>query len=238
MLPAPWYRAGVPRFDFLQEHGLGRLVGMPNYEVNFRPWVRELVGSLANSPALLGWQLGNELKARGSPRNGIPPDEAYAWYLAFTRDVVDTVREADPNHLIYMGAQYMAELVDWEYRPSGEAAAGAAAPVPPGRRPPAAPPGRVPGVRAAGARRLRASCWNVWGLTNYDFGLYALDDASAMQAAGVASVLTEYGFTLGAPEENRQRFGGDRPAALREGLARPWVDLAGNAYPGSGACAS
>jgi hypothetical protein len=231
VLPAPWYRAGVERFDFLQEHGLGRLVGMPNYEVNFRPWVRELVGSLADSPALLGWQLGNELKARGSPRNGIPPDEAYAWYLAFTRDVVDTVRSADPNHLIYMGAQYMAELVDWEYRPSGEP--------PPGLQPQYRPDGDpqahlLPEYRAFVQQALDACgahCWNVWGLTNYDFGLYALDDAAAMHEAGVAAVLTEYGFTLGTPDENRQRFGGDRPAALRDGISRPWIDLQGAAYP-------
>ena len=52
-------------------------------------------------------------------------------------------------------------------------------------------------------------CWNVWGLTNYDFGLYALDDAATMQAAGVAAVLTEYGFTLGSPDENRQRYGAE-----------------------------
>jgi hypothetical protein len=227
VLPAPWYRAGVFRFDFVQEHGLGRLVGMPNYEVNFKPWVQELVTSLAPSPALMGWQLGNELKARGSPRNGIAPDEAYAWYLDFTRDVVDTIRAADSNHLIYMGAQYTAELVDWEYRPNGDPPP----PLQPQYRPDGDPlPDLLPQYRGFVQQALDACgtyCWNVWGLTNYDFGLYALDDAAAMGAAGVPSVLTEYGFTLGTPEENVQRFGGDRIVALREGVPRPWTDLEG-----------
>ena len=40
-------------------------------------------------------------------------------------------------------------------------------------------------------------------------------------------MLTEYGFTQGTAEESRRRYGGDRPAALRNGIARPWVDLAG-----------
>ena len=213
VLPAPWYRAGVARYDFVQEHGLGRLNGMPNYEVNFRPWVRALVSSVAHSPALMGWQLGNELKARGSPRNGVSTEQAYSWYLDFTRDIVDVIRDADPNHLIYTGAQYMAELVDWEYRPDG-------VPL----------PDLLPQYRAFVQQALDAcgnACWNVWGLTHYDFDLYALDDAAVMQEAGVAVVLTEYGFTQGTAEESRRRYGGDRPAALRNGLARPWVDLAG-----------
>src|SRR5262249_11234309 len=71
VLPAPWFRSGVERFDFDQEHQAGRLMGLPNYELTYLPWLRQIVPALADSPALLGWQLGNELKARGSPRNGI-----------------------------------------------------------------------------------------------------------------------------------------------------------------------
>ena len=219
VLPAPWYRAGVRQFDFEQEHGFGRLAGLPNYEVFYKPWVQHLVSALATGPgsrALLGWQLGNELKARNSPRNGITPDQAYEWYLAFTRDMVDTIRAADTSHLVVMGAQYMAELVDWEYRPQGE-------PV----------PDLLPTYRTLVQRALDACgshCWNVWGLTGYDFNLYALDDAAAFGEAGVASLLTEYGFTLGTPEETRQRFGGDRPAAVRDGLSRPWRDLSGRSH--------
>jgi hypothetical protein len=76
----------VRSFDFDQEHGASRLLGLPNYEVNYRPWVQELIARLSLSQALLGWQLGNELKARGSARNGIGSPQAYGWYLAFTAE--------------------------------------------------------------------------------------------------------------------------------------------------------
>ncbi|MBI3969713.1 MAG: hypothetical protein HY332_00370 [Chloroflexi bacterium] len=216
VLPAPWYRAGVRQFEFEQEHGFGRLTGLPNYEVYYKPWVQQVVPALAGSRALLGWQLGNELKARNSPRNGINPDQAYDWYLAFTRDMVDTIRALDQNHLILMGAQYIAELVDWEYRPKGDAV-----------------PDLVPTYRKLVQQALDACgehCWNVWGLTGYDFNLYPLDDAAVFAQAGVASLYTEYGFTLGTPEEMRQRFGGDRATAIREGLARPRRDLDGRLH--------
>src|SRR5262249_38196299 len=117
VLPAPWYRAGIRPFDFDQEWCYGRVTGMPNYEGNVKPCVRRLVAAGADSPAWMGWRLGNELKDRSSPRNGISPDDAFSWYRRFTRDIVDTIRGVDRNHLVVMGAQYMAELVDWEYRP-------------------------------------------------------------------------------------------------------------------------
>src|SRR5581483_6852414 len=47
VLPAPWFRAGVRQFNFDQEHGLGWVYGLPNYEVNYKPWVRQIVESLA-----------------------------------------------------------------------------------------------------------------------------------------------------------------------------------------------
>ncbi|HEY3061959.1 MAG TPA: hypothetical protein VGL99_23530 [Chloroflexota bacterium] len=215
VLPAPWYRAGVRSFDFDQEHGFGRLSGMPNYEVFYKPWVQTLVSGSAGSPALLGWQLGNELKARGSPRNGISSDDAYAWYLAFTRDTVDTIRALDTNHLVFTGTQYIAELVDWEYRPNGQLTSDAAL---------------LGGYRERHARLIDACgtyCWNVLGLTEYDFNPYALDDAALAKARGVATAMTEYGFTLGTTQEIEQRFGGDRAAAVRAGLARPWRAIDG-----------
>jgi hypothetical protein len=216
ILPAPWYRAGLRRFDFAQEHGMGTLDGLPNYEVFFKPWVEAIVPSVADSPALLGWQVGNELKARNSPRNGISPDQAYDWYLDFTRDMVDTIRALDRQHLIFMGAQYIAELVDWEYRPRGD-------PI----------PELVPTYRNLVRRALDACgshCWNVWSLTGYDFNLYTIDDAMAIAQAGVASTIAEYGFTLGTEREMRERFGSDRPAALRRGLDRAWLDLDGRRH--------
>jgi hypothetical protein len=100
VLPAPWYRTGVLSFDFDQEHGFSWLYGIPNYEVNYKPWVQTIVAASADSPALLGWQLGNELKARNSPRNGITPTQAYEWYRGFTADMVDAIRAIDRNHLI------------------------------------------------------------------------------------------------------------------------------------------
>ena len=118
VLPAPWYRPGVQRFDFVQEFGRPRLVNAPNYEVNYKPWVRRIVESAQDSPALMGWQLGNELKARASRINNINTDQAFGWYLAFTRDMVDTIRAADRNHLIFMGAQYLAEATDWPTAPA------------------------------------------------------------------------------------------------------------------------
>jgi hypothetical protein len=214
VLPAPWYRSGVRSFDFAQEHGFGTLTGLPNYEVNYLPWVRQIVASLADSPALMGWQLGNELKARNSPRNGIDPAQAYEWYLGFTRDVVDAIRALDRIHLVFMGAQYVAELVDWGYRPGGGAPAPDLLPT----------YERLVGQAAAACGRY---CWNVWGLTGYDFNAYPIDDAAAFGRAGIAAVFTEYGFTRGTVAEMQGRFGGDRAAAVREGLARPWIDLAG-----------
>jgi hypothetical protein len=127
--------------------------------------------------------------------------------------MVDTTRQLDRNHPIFMGAQYIAELVDWEYRPRDEPVTEL-----------------LPTYRTLVQRALDACgahCWNVWGLTDYDFNLYARDDAARMAAAGVASVFTEYVFTRGTPEEARRRFGGDRAAAVRDGLARPWRDLDG-----------
>lgn len=217
VLPAPWFRPGAPRFDFDQEHDQGRIADMPNYEVNYKPWVRHIVSSLSSSPALMGWQLGNELKARGSPLNGISGAQAYDWYLAFTGDMVDTIRQADANHLIFLGAQYMAELVDWEYRPDGYAE-----------------PDRLSNYRHLIQRMLDAHGqydWNVWSLTAYDFNPYPVDDAAVFGGAGVAVVATEYGFTWGTPIEMSQRFGGDRAAAVRRGLDRPWTDLDGRTQP-------
>src|SRR6185295_7793163 len=87
----------------------------PNYEVNYKPWVQSLVSDLADSPAIMGWQLGNELKARNNTRNGIT--EGYSWYLEFVKDMTDTIRSVDKNHLVFIGAQYFGELTDIPYRP-------------------------------------------------------------------------------------------------------------------------
>ena len=217
VLPAPWFRAGIRSFDFDQEHNYGKLYGMPNYEVYYKPWVQQVVSALSGSRYLMGWQFGNELKARGSPRNGITSGQAYDWYLDFTRDMVDTIRAADQNHLIFTGSQYIAEEVDWEYRPKGLPVAD-----------------RVPEYRRLVQRMLdvRGSyTWNVWSVTSYDFNPYPLDDAMLFGKAGVAVVATEYGFTRGTPDEMQSRYGGDQATAVRNGLDRPWQTLDGQTQP-------
>ena len=213
VLNAPWYRRGVQRFSFDPECGGTPLVDAPNYEVHFKPWVQRLVAVGARSPALLGWQLGNEMKARNSPRQGIT--QAYDWYLDWTVDMVDTIRATDKNHLIFAGAQYMAELTDYPYRPRDVDA-------------PEPLRARYDVLWDRMLRACGAYCWNVWSLTNYDFRLYAVDDALLLRQARVAAVMTEYGYTLGSPEEERQRFGGDRVAALRNGMPRAWQALDGS----------
>jgi hypothetical protein len=217
VLPAQWYRAGITSFEFEQEHAFGRLLNLPNYEVFFRDWVQAIVTPFASHPAIMGWQIGNELKARSSGRHGITTGQAYDWYLDFTTDIVDTIRGVDRNHIIFTGAQYIAELVDWEYRPHDMLV-----------------PALVPHYRSLVQRSLDACgryCWNVWGLTSYDFNLYALDDATLMSQAGVASVFTEYGFTRGTPEEMEKHFGQDLIGAVRRGLGRPWITVDGGTSP-------
>jgi hypothetical protein len=216
VLNAPWYRRGFPHYSFEQECGGGRLVNAPNYEVNFKPWVERLVAIGARSPALLGWQLGNELKSRDSRRNDI--DDAYDWYIDWLADMTDTIRQIDHNHLVITGTQYLAELTDYAYRPNdGDP-----------------DPQLVTGYKERFDRILRGCqqyCWNVWSLTDYDFHHYAIDDAMYLQSLGVATMVTEYGFTLGTPDGERERFGGDRVAALKYGLPRPWVDVTGTRHP-------
>jgi hypothetical protein len=129
----------------------------------------------------------------------------------------DTVRSQDPNHLIFTSTQYVAELVDWPYRQDR-------VPV----------PSLVPTYQSLHQRLLQdcgSFCWNVLGLTAYDFNPYDLDDAMLAHQHGVASVMTEYGFTRGTPSQMQTGFGGDRAAAVRSGLDRPWTLLDGTVQP-------
>jgi hypothetical protein len=212
VLPAPWFRRGFQRFNFNAECGDGALSDIPNYEVNYKPWVKQLVSDLAESPAILGWQLGNELKARNNARNGIT--EAYDWYLDFVKDMTDTIRSVDKNHLVFVGAQYFAELTDIPYRPGTGGIDEAQ---------------RRQYLKAASqmAKACGAYCWNVWPLTFYDFNAYPADDAMVLHRGGIATLATEYGFTLASPQENQAHFGGSRTQALRAGLKRPWQDIDG-----------
>jgi hypothetical protein len=212
VLPAPWFRRGFQRFNFNPECGDAPVSDVPNYEVNYKPWVKQLVSDLAESPAILGWQLGNELKARNNAKNGIT--DGYAWYLDFVKDMTDTIRSVDKNHLVFVGAQYFAELTDIPYRPGT------------GGIEPSQRMKYLQSVRDM-AKACGAYCWNVWPLTFYDFNPYPADDAMLLHRGDIATLATEFGFTLGAPEENKAHFGGSRTQALRAGLKRPWQDIDG-----------
>jgi len=216
VLNAPWYRRGFQRYSFDQECGGGRLTNAPNYEVNYKPWVERLVAVGARSPALLGWQLGNEMKSRDVTVDGV--DEAFDWYVDWLADMTDTIRAIDKNHLVLTGTQYLAELTDYAYRP------GDGDPV----------RDMIPGYKARFEKILRGGCgeycWNVWTLTNYDFHHYAIDDAMYLQGLNVPVIITEHGFTLGSPEEEKMRFDGDRVTALKYGRARAWTDIEGNRH--------
>lgn len=212
VLPAPWFRRGYQRYSFSPECGDPPASDVPNYEVYYKPWVKQLVSDLAESPAILGWQLGNELKARNNARNSIA--EGYEWYLDFVTDMTDTIRSVDKNHLVFVGAQYFAELTDIPYRPGSGGIDSHQ---------------REQYLKAVDqmARACGAYCWNVWPLTFYDFNPYPADDAMVLRKGGIATLATEFGFTLGTPEEERVRFGGSRVQALRSGLSRPWQDIDG-----------
>ena len=213
VLPAPWFRRGTQRFSFQPECGDPGVSDVPNYEVYYKPWVMQLASDLANSPAILGWQLGNELKARNNARNEI--EEGYDWYLDFVADMTDSIRSVDKNHLIFVGAQYFAELTDIPYRPGSG--------------------GIEPDLRTEYFKAVRQMaqacgeyCWNVWPLTFYDYNAYPADDAMILRRGGIATLATEYGFTLGTPNEERVRYGGNRTRALRNGINRSWQDIDGN----------
>jgi hypothetical protein len=212
VLPAPWFRRGFQRYSFNPECGDDPATDVPNYEVYYKPWVKQLVSDLSESPAILGWQLGNELKARNNPKNGIT--EGYDWYLDFVKDMTDTIRSVDKNHLVFVGAQYFAELTDIPYRPGSGGIDSTQ---------------KTQYLKAVNqmAKACGTFCWNVWPLTFYDFNPYPADDAMLLHRGGVATLATELGFTLGTPEENKVRFGGDRIQALRSGLKRSWQDIDG-----------
>ncbi len=212
VLPAPWFHHGVQRYSFNPDCGDPPASDVPNYEVFYKPWVQSLVSDLADSPAIMGWQLGNELKARNNVRNGI--SEGYEWYLDFVKDMTDAIRAVDKNHLVFVGAQYFGELTDIPYRPGGGSVE---------------PYLRTKYLDAVSqmAKACGYACWNVWPLTFYDYNSYPADDATILSRGGIATLATEFGFTLSSPDEERWRFGGDRVQALRLGFKHAWQDIDG-----------
>ena len=63
------------------------------YTSNYLPWVRTVVARFAAHPALLAWELGNEIKC----------DPDHAAFAAFASAVTSTIRGLDPNHLVASG---------------------------------------------------------------------------------------------------------------------------------------
>ena len=96
------WRRGFQRYSFEPECGDAAVSDVPNYEVFYKPWVRQLVSDLAESPAILGWQLGNVLKARNNVRNGI--DEGYDWYLDFVKEFGKTFYIMNRGRVVAEGA--------------------------------------------------------------------------------------------------------------------------------------
>ncbi len=63
------------------------------YRSNYLPWVRSVVSRYAGHPAVFAWELGNEIKC----------DDDHRAFLAFARDVSDTIRALDRRHMITTG---------------------------------------------------------------------------------------------------------------------------------------
>ena len=64
-----------------------------DYKTYYQGWVVQVVSALRNHPALLAWELGNELKDLTDP----------GAFVAFATDIAGRIRAADPNHLITTG---------------------------------------------------------------------------------------------------------------------------------------
>lgn len=63
------------------------------YRTSYLPWVRAVVSRFASHPAVFAWELGNEIKC----------DDDHAAFIAFARDVSDTIRSLDARHMITTG---------------------------------------------------------------------------------------------------------------------------------------
>ena len=128
--------------------------------------------------------------------------------------MTDTIRSVDKNHLVFVGAQYFAELTDIPYRPGTGGIE---------------PYLRTKYLKAVDqmARACGAYCWNVWPLTFYDFNPYPADDA--MTAAPGRRGDPRDGVWLHARHAGREpdplRRRPDQ--ALRSGIKRPWQDIDG-----------
>ena len=169
--PWPWYRRGVPQFDFQSAcHNKARLISAPNYEVHYLPFVRAIVQRLANHPGVFAWAVGNELRALG--RGGadgyrLSQGETVEVFAGFLDHVIAEIRTIDPNHMIIPGVQNVTEVAD-------EVAGG-------------------PAWKGAFDRMLEVP-FDAWNLTIYDDNGNSRADVPEMRRYGVPVIATEFDY--------------------------------------------
>ena len=69
------------------------------FRENYLPFVRDVVSTYADHPAIFAWELGNEYAIHPQPCN---PEDGEV-FLHFARIMSDVIRAIDPNHLITTG---------------------------------------------------------------------------------------------------------------------------------------
>ncbi len=90
--------------DRFHKHVLGHLdkhayFHNEGYRENYLPFVRDVVSTYADHPAIFAWELGNEYAIHPQPAT---PEDGEA-FLRFVRVMSDVIRANDPNHLITIG---------------------------------------------------------------------------------------------------------------------------------------
>jgi mannan endo-1,4-beta-mannosidase len=63
------------------------------YRAHYQPWVNEIVSRYASHPAVMAWELGNEIKCDGD----------HAAFFSFVDTTTAAIRAHDTNHLITIG---------------------------------------------------------------------------------------------------------------------------------------
>lgn len=94
----------VPGDERFHRHVLGHLdkheyFHQGGYHENYLPFVREVVSSYADHPAIFAWELGNEYAIHPQPAT---PEDGEAFYR-FVETVSGVIRSLDSNHLITTG---------------------------------------------------------------------------------------------------------------------------------------
>lgn len=90
--------------DRFHRHALGHLdktayFHQGGFRENYLPFVREVVSTYADHPAIFAWELGNEYAIH--PQPAAPEDSET--FFQFVQEVSDLIRTLDPNHLVTIG---------------------------------------------------------------------------------------------------------------------------------------